>query len=78
MGQPAAAARGADRIDVFAVGDDTKLWRRWWDGTQWVPWQEVTGAPLGVEQVAADWVGARLDVYVRDDGGDLWYIALTA
>lgn len=75
VGQPAAAARDADRIDVFAAGDDGKLWHRWWDGSRWVPWQEVAGAPGGATAVSADWVGARLDVYVRADG-ELWHRAL--
>ena len=78
VGQPAAAARGPDRIDVFAIGDDGKLWRRWWDGSEWVSWRSVVEAPPGIEQVAADWIGGRLDLYVRDRDGDLWYIALSA
>jgi hypothetical protein len=64
VGQPAAAARDADRIDVFAPGEDGRLWHRWWDGREWVAWQPVAGAPGGVTAVAADWVGGRLDVYV--------------
>lgn len=76
VGQPAAAARDADRIDVLAVGDDGKLWHRWWDGARWVPWQEVAGAQRGVTAVAADWVGDRLDVYTRAADGSLWYVAL--
>ena len=77
-GQPAAAARGADRIDVFAPGADGRLWQRWWDGRRWVPWREVAGAPAGVTAVSADWVGARLDVYVRDAAGAIWHVALGA
>ena len=63
---------------MFAIGDDGNLWRRWWDGAQWVPWQAVAEPPLGVDQLAASWVGDRLDLYARDAGGDLWYIPLTA
>jgi hypothetical protein len=76
VGQPAAAAQDAERIDVIAPGDDGKLWHRWWDGRGWVPWREIDGAPRGVTSVAADWVGSRLDVYVRDAERALWYIAL--
>jgi hypothetical protein len=36
---PAAAAVGADRLDVLALGRDGRTWHRWWDGTRWVPWQ---------------------------------------
>jgi repeat uncharacterized protein DUF346 len=73
-GQPAAAARDADRIDVFAVGDDGSLWHRWWDGTRWVAWERVP-TPSGADAVSAAWVGRRLDVYVRA-AGSTWYLAL--
>lgn len=75
VGQPAAAARGADRIDVMAFGSDGSLWHRWWDGKRWVPWQLVEGAPAG-DAVSCSWVGDRLDVCVRGDSGVLWYRAL--
>ena len=76
-GQPAAAARGPDRIDVLAAGDDGAIWHRWWNGVEWVGWQRIGSAPSGVSGVAADWVGSRLDVYVRDRGGGLWYLPVT-
>jgi hypothetical protein len=38
-GQPAASSWAADRLDVFAPGRDGRLWHRWWNGTEWVPWQ---------------------------------------
>jgi len=76
VGQPAAAARDADRIDVFAPGDDGKVWHTWWNGTRWQAWQPVEGAPAGAGALAADWVGGRLDLYARDRDGALWYAAI--
>lgn len=78
VGQPAAAARDAGRIDVFAPGDDGRLWHRWWDGTAWVPWEPVPGAPGGVTAVSADWAGGRLDVYAVGADRSMWYVALTS
>lgn len=75
VGQPAAAARGADRIDVMAFGSDGSLWHRYWDGNGWVPWRRIDGAPAG-DAVSCAWVAGRLDVYVRATGGELWYRAL--
>ena len=74
-GQPAAAARGADRIDVLAFGADGRLRRRWWDGTRWVEWKIVPDAPSG-DAVTCTWSGDRLDVFVAKRGGALWYKAL--
>lgn len=76
VGQPGAAARDAGHIDVLAIGSDGALWHRWWDGTRWVEWRIVPGAPPGATAVAADWVSSRLDVYVRDGEGELWYVSL--
>jgi hypothetical protein len=74
-GQPAAAARNADRIDVFAFAVDGGLRHRWWDGTRWVDWETVAGAPGG-DAVSCSWSGDRLDVFVTKRGGELWYLAL--
>ena len=74
-GQPAAAARGADRIDVLAFGADGRLRHRWWDGRRWVDWEIVPDAPAG-DAVSCAWSGDRLDVFVAKRGGALWYRAL--
>jgi hypothetical protein len=74
-GQPAAAARGADRIDVFAFTPEGLLRHRWWDGSRWVEWETVGGAPRG-GAVSATWSGDRLDVLVTAEDGTLWYRAL--
>jgi len=74
-GQPAAAARGPDRIDVLAIGTDGRLRHRWWDGVRWVDWEIVADAPPA-DAVSCTWSGDRLDVFVTERGGALWYKAL--
>jgi hypothetical protein len=74
-GQPAAAARDADRIDIFAFGVDGRLRHSWWDGTRWVSWEVVDGAPHG-DSVSCAWSGRRLDVFVTSRGAPVWYSAL--
>lgn len=74
-GQPAAAACGADRIDVFAFGTDRRLRHRWWDGARWVDWELVDAAPEG-DAVSCAWSGDRLDVFVAKRGAALWYRSL--
>ncbi|HEY8648234.1 MAG TPA: hypothetical protein VIM50_02560 [Candidatus Limnocylindria bacterium] len=75
IGQPAAAARAADRIDIFAFGADGGLRHRWWDGTRWVEWETVPDAPRG-DAVTCTWSGDRLDVFVSLRGAAVWYRAL--
>lgn len=76
VGQPAAAARDADRIDVFAIGTDGVLRRRWWDGKRWVEWRAVEDAPRGGQAVSCAWSGGRLDVFLWGDDGALHYADL--
>ena len=40
---PAASSWGADRLDVYARGRDGATWHRWWDGVEWVPWEQLPG-----------------------------------
>lgn len=71
-GRLTAAARDADRIDLFAFDRAGVLQHRWWDGRHWVAWEAVVGAPTGTSVTCA-WVGARLDLFVVGGGGDLHY-----
>ncbi len=76
VGQPAAAARDAARIDVLAAGNDGGIWHRWWNGREWVAWRELSNAPRGATAVALQWVGERLEAYVRDADGALAYAVI--
>ena len=75
-GQPAAAARDADRIDLFAISTDGVLRHRWWDGKRWVEWRDVAGAPHGGRAVTCVWSGGRLDVFLWGADGGLHYADL--
>jgi len=76
-GEPAAAARDADRIDVLAIGKDGLLRHRWWDGTRWVDWRVVEDAPRGGRGVSCAWSGDRLDVFVWGADGAVQYADLS-
>jgi hypothetical protein len=60
---------------VFAFGSDGQLRHVWWDGSRWVDWEIVAGAPRG-DAVSCAWSGRRLDVFVTAKGAELWYHAL--
>ena len=77
-GTPAASARDADRIDVLAIGRDGVVRQRWWDGSQWVPWRAVPGAPGGAVAVACSWIGDELRVFVVAPDRAISYLVLRA
>ncbi|MFJ7073778.1 glycoside hydrolase family 27 protein [Streptomyces sp. NPDC098781] len=59
LGQPAAYASGAGRIDVFVRGADSRVYRRVFSGGRWGGWQDlggrVTDAPSVAFTDAAHW-----------------------
>src|SRR5258708_8157364 len=73
-GQPAAAARSADRIDVLAFGSDGRLRHRWWDGSRWVEWEIIAEPPRGAP-VRASWSGPRLYHFAPRPAGHPPYTA---
>ncbi|HEX9268212.1 MAG TPA: hypothetical protein VF998_00075 [Candidatus Limnocylindria bacterium] len=75
-GEPAAAARDADRIDVFAITPEGEVRHRWWDGRRWVEWETIAGVPAGPTALSCAWSGDRLDLFVRCDDGGLHHRAL--
>ena len=40
---PAVTAWAVDQLQVFAILDDGELWNRYWDGTDWHPWETLGG-----------------------------------
>jgi hypothetical protein len=40
--QPAAVSMSANRIDVFALGDDRRVWHNVWTG-KWLGWKDDVG-----------------------------------
>ncbi len=40
---PAAVSWDRNRLDVFALGTDSAVWHRWWDGSGWRGWDSLGG-----------------------------------
>jgi len=79
---PAATSWGANRLDVFAKGQDAALYHMWWDGTTWHSWTFIGGS-LTSDPAAVSWGVNRLDVFAKGrdlalyhnwstDGGTTW------
>ncbi len=59
---PVAVSWGPNRIDVFAMGDDSALYHRWWDGSNWGGWESLGGIIMS-QPAAVSWGPNRLDVF---------------
>jgi hypothetical protein len=85
---PAAVSRstyGTDRLDIFGLGSDNRMFHKEWDGSQWLPpgeaWEALGGA-FACQPAVASWDSTRMDIFcVRTDGqmchkaweGTRWY-----
>ncbi len=70
---PAVTAWGDEPMEVFAIFDDGQLWDRYWDGTNWHPWESLGGDLLASSTPAAAASGPdRLDVLALGRDGQTW------
>jgi len=60
-------AWGPERLDVFVVGTDRKLYHKWWNGSAWGPsltgYENMAGVCISRPQVVS-WGSERLDAFV--------------
>ena len=69
-GNPAACSWGADRIDVFARGQDGQLWHRWYVPAGWQDWEQLP-VRMASDPSACAWGPNRIDVFGRGEDGAL-------
>ncbi len=69
-------AWGANRLDVFVVGTDRRLYHKWWNGSAWCPsltgYEAMGGVCTCVPQSVA-WGPNRLDVFVTGTDSQLYH-----
>lgn len=79
---PAAVSWGPDRLDVFGVGDDNKVYHKYWNGEQYLPsegwellaWKAPEGGFNAGALQATSWGPNRLDLWaVGHEDGALWH-----
>lgn len=75
--KPECLSAGANRIDCFVVGTDNTLWRRWYDGAAWRPWERVVGLTVQPAYLTAhscvSWGAGRVDCFVRDPSNAMFH-----
>jgi len=69
---PRVVAWGPNRLDIFAVGTDSALWHRWWDGASWGGWESLGGVLTSPPEVVS-WGTNRLDVFALGTDHALWH-----
>jgi hypothetical protein len=60
--EPRVVAWAPNRLDVFAVGTDSALYHRWWDGSAWGGWEGLGGTLVSPPEVVS-WGTNRLDIF---------------
>jgi hypothetical protein len=76
MGSPAIVQASSDQVDVFAIGEDGHLYRRWRDASnKWQGAENLGGTELGGSPSAVSWGKDRIDVFAIASNGHLyhWY-----
>ena len=69
---PKVVARSPNRLDAFAVGTDSALRHRWWDGSGWGDWESLGGTIVSAPEVVS-WDTGRLDVFALGADHSLWH-----
>lgn len=69
---PKAVAWGPNRLDIFALGTDSALYHRWWDGAAWGGWESLGGVIESPPEVVS-WRPDRLDIFALGTDHALWH-----
>ena len=72
---PTAVSWAANRIDIFALGKNNRLWHKSWNGSEWSEWMEDSVGEFSSTPTVASWGSDRLDVFIRGAGDQLWHKA---
>ncbi|MDM5223539.1 S8 family serine peptidase [Peribacillus sp. NJ11] len=68
---PSAVLLNEKKIDVFAVGLDSALWRKSWNETSWSEWSKIGGACLSAPSAVAR-SADKIDVFVLGPDNSVW------
>ena len=59
-----------NRLDVFVRGTDNALYHKYWNGRQWIDWENLGGV-LTSAPAAVSWGPNRIDVFARGQNQNL-------
>jgi hypothetical protein len=72
---PAAVASSSQRLDVFALGADYKMYHNWRDRSVWQGWEPLEGynGYFTSHPSVVSWGPDRIDIFVRGFDGKLFH-----
>jgi hypothetical protein len=70
---PAISSWGANRFDVFGVGQDETLWHISWAGSSWSAWESL-GGKLKFSPDCASWGPDEIDCFATGSDNAVWHI----
>jgi hypothetical protein len=69
---PVTVSWAPNRFDTFAVGSDSALYHRFWDGAHWSGWESLGGLCQSAPSVVS-WEPGRLDLFVVGADSGLYH-----
>ncbi|HEY6961593.1 MAG TPA: hypothetical protein VI408_06875 [Gaiellaceae bacterium] len=69
---PVTVSWGPNRFDTFAIGTNSALYHRWWDGAHWGGWESLGGICQSAPSVVS-WEPGRLDIFVVGTDSGLYH-----
>jgi hypothetical protein len=69
---PVSVSWGPSRFDTFAIGTDSALYHRWYDGTSWGGWESLGGICQSSPSVVS-WEPGRRDIFVVGTDSGLYH-----
>jgi len=69
---PVTVSWGPNRFDTFAIGTNSALFHRWWDGHAWGGWESLGGLCQSAPSVVS-WEPGRLDIFVVGTDSGLYH-----
>jgi len=69
---PVTVSWAPNRFDTFAIGTDSALYHRWWDGAHWGGWESLGGLCQSAPSVVS-WEPGRLDIFVVGTDSGLYH-----
>ena len=70
---PTVTSWGKNRLDIYAVGIDTILYHKYWDGSQWADWESLGGQGIEGSVAATSWSANRLDIVAKIGNDNYFY-----